>query len=175
MEKFKFVLLVLLTAATLLIVTGFSNSSNPLNSGNAGNDTANTGNQVNVTVNGDGFNHIQLNAADGAAYYSSYENLTYTSIVAKAGTDTLLILLSIAGKETGTFEWNDSEATSYLVIPNDGYTSYTSVNSGSTTITEFGGINGFVKGSFSGSVYKSETNEPVDIEGTFSIKRIEDK
>jgi len=33
-------------------------------------------------------------------------------------------------------------------------------------------LDDYVKGSFSGSVYESETNDPVDIDGTFLIKEL---
>jgi len=86
-----------------------------------------------------------------------------------------MILLATTGKETGTFKWNDSEAISYLIVASeDGYQSYVSINSGKTVITEYGNVNGFVKGTFSGSVF-NENNHPVDIDGSFSIKRIKDQ
>jgi hypothetical protein len=69
--------------------------------------------------------------------------------------------------------WTDTEAISYLIVGgDDGYIPYVSVNSGSTIITEYGNIDDYVKGSFSGSVYESETNDPVDIDGTFLIKEL---
>lgn len=178
MEKFKFILLVLLTAVTLLIVSGCSKDSkdsNPIVPDINNGTNNNTGNQATIKINGDVFQNVQLKANDGASYYSPEENSTFTSIVAKAGTDTLLVLLGTAGKSTGTFNWNDTEAIAYLIIPGNEYATYVSVNSGSTTITEFGNVNSYVKGTFAGSLYKAETNEPVDIEGTFSIKRIEDQ
>ena len=180
MEKLKLVFLVLLTAATLVIVSGCSKNSkgsnpfDPVDGGN--NEGGNTGSQASVTINGEQFDNIHLNVSGGASYYLSDENSTYTSIVGRTGSDSLLILLAFTGKGTGTFEWNDSDAISYLIIPqSDKYITYVSINSGSTTITEYGKVNEYVKGNFSGSVYDSETNEPVDITGTFSIKRIEDR
>lgn len=178
MEKIKFLLIVLLTAATIVIVSGCSKdskSSNPLNPGN-GNLGNNNGNQVSVKINGDGFDNISLNVNEGAAYYSTDENATYTSIVIKTNSDTLMILLAASGKQTGEYEWNDIDGAAFLInARSDGYIAYSSSNSGSTNITEYGEVNGFVKGNFAGSVYESIGGESVDIEGTFSIKRIADQ
>lgn len=181
MEKFNFFFLVLLTAASIVIVSGCSKdskSSNPLipgNGGNNGNNGNGNGSQASVFINGDGFDLLQLTANDGASYYSTEENSTYTSIVVKAGADTVLILLATSGRQTGTFSWNESEAISYLIVTGDEYIPYVSANSGKTTISEYGNVNGYIKGTFSGSVYKSETNDPVDIDGSFSIKIIADQ
>jgi len=78
MERVKFFLLVLLTAATLVIVSGCSKdskNSNPLVPGNGNNngDPGSSGNQASVFVNGEGFDLLQLTSKEGAAYYSPEE------------------------------------------------------------------------------------------------------
>jgi|GEM_PF-5507946 len=180
MEKIKFILLILLTSASIVIVSGCSKdskNSNPVTPGNSGGN-GNPGNvesQASVFVNGEGFDLLQLNTKEGAAYYSPVNNSTYTSIVVRTGSDTLMILLATRGKETGTFKWNDSDAISYLIVASEnGYKSYVSVNSGETKITEYGSVNGLIKGTFSGSVF-NDNNNPVDIDGSFAIKRIKDQ
>jgi hypothetical protein len=143
--------LILLTAASIIIVIGCSKDSknnNPLNPGSGDdNENENSGNQASVFINGDGFDLLQLYPTEGAAYYSPEENSTYSSIIAKTGTDTLLTLLATTDKEKGIFNWDNSEAISYLIVTrSDGYISYVSVNSGKTTITEYGDVNGYIKG-----------------------------
>lgn len=179
MNKVRFLIMILLTAASIVIVAGCSkdkNDNNPITPGGGNTGNGSNGSQASVFINGEGFNLLQLIAKDGAAYYSADDNATYTSIVTKSGSDTLMVLLATKGKAKGEYNWNDSEGISYLIIANDDeYISYVSINSGITTITEYGEVNGYVKGTFSGSVYKDANGDPVDIDGSFSIKRIADQ
>lgn len=178
MEKIKFILLVLLTAATLVIVSSCSkdSSGNPLEpEGNNGKGN-NSGSQASVTLNGDGFNNEKITAFDGAVYYDRENDATYLSITAKAGSDTAIVLLAFASDKTGTFLWDNEEGVAYLILASQSKViGYVSSNSGSVTITEYGAVNQYVKGRFEGVVYQDNTNIELTLSGTFSVKRISDQ
>ena len=91
----------------------------------------------------------------------------------------------VEGKTTGTYAWDNSlnarvNSCQVLVWDNNQEVSYLhyvfgEAASGTTVITEFGNVGGRIEGTFSGTLYNSDTDAPVAItNGKFSVVRKED-
>jgi hypothetical protein len=169
MDKIKFVLLFLLTAAALLIVTGSSKDTSGY-SLPSGED--NMVNRASVILNGSSFNNIHFNTTDVKAYYAAVSNITNFSITAKSGSDSIVIFIAFYGNQTGSFQWDNETGVVYLITGgSSGTAGYMSDNSGTVTIEEYGIAGNVIKGSFSGKVYEGNTNDEVTLSGSFSVKR----
>lgn len=134
-----------------------------------------------ITLNGDGFNNLVLNVSGNTAAYGAYimqEQATWIILDGMNGQDSVRVVVTAGGKQTGTFTWvqmseNMPNNAVGIVIGSKRLASQP--NSGSTIITAFGNEGGAINGSFSGKMLSIGTGNQVDVSATFSAYRYPDE
>lgn len=180
-----FVSCLAIIAAALFIISGCKkddNFTNPFTG--TGSITFNGTAIGNTGTRTDTMNYVNRTAsvifANG--YYSKKEGIT-TLVLSAAfphykedGThyyDSVYVSLSCKGSGTGTYNWTDRNgnfASVYFIRHN---TFSFSQSTGSTTISNYGAVNGKIDGSFQGVVIGSN-NDTLNISGNFSANRMVD-
>jgi hypothetical protein len=164
MKKIKFYLLTLVIGSALII--GGCGDDNPVDPGPGG--TTASGN---FTLNGGGYDNQTINITAGGAEYDPAENRTGVALYGVAGNDTTTVVLIFPGNQTGTFNFDidSSFAAFYTNLAN-----YYISSEGSTTITTYGSVGNNISGTFSHTVSNVNLTDNIEINGTFSARRIPD-
>lgn len=130
--------------------------------------------EVTFTVNGGAYSNKSFTIqGNSAAVYDPNEKLTGITFAGKEGTKNISCTIGWGGTSTGTRSWgtNNPHDSASVEFMDDTYI-YSS-EQGTLTITEFGAVGGYVKGTFSGSFSLFLSGQTVTVtNGKFTAKRI---
>ncbi|MDI6767779.1 MAG: hypothetical protein QME52_13240 [Bacteroidota bacterium] len=148
-----------------------SSSPGPDNGTNVGLATAS------LIINGSGYINRTFSFSVATGVHSPVENETGIAAGLSSGTDSVALVIVFPGNQTGTFGWSDTTVVGLFVYGTGGiqktFTSYD--GSGSTTVSSFGAVGGFISGTFSGKLIGGtppNTTDTVTVSnGSFSAKR----
>ena len=161
MKQFKNILYVSLVLFGFLLISCSDDDSSPT--------TPTATFKFTCTLNGGGWNNETISFTTGAgSIYSPDENLTSINFSGTGNSDAGAI--KFAGNKTGTFAIeNDSNDVAVSITGRESL----ELETGTITVTYYGGVGGEVKGTFSGTSINSSTNTTVQVtNGSFSGKRV---
>lgn len=119
------------------------------------------------------FGSQQLTFTNGGGYAIN-NDISYVQFTKAEEGDTLLFLMIFNGKTTGNQTWDSSGDTGVLLYQfgTSGVFTFSSSN-GSTNITAYNNVGGFISGTFNGKL-TDQNNSLVNVNGTFSVQRSSD-
>lgn len=160
-HKMKFALII------LVVIIGFiscsKKSDNPVAPG--GGQTT----ELKLT-----FGTQQITFNQGAGGYAINEDVSYVQFTKSEAGDTLLFIMLFAGKATGNQNWDVTNDLGPVLIQYgaSGIVAYTPIN-GSTSITAYGNVGGYISGTFTGQL-EDPSGSSMNVNGNFSVQRIAD-
>lgn len=142
-------------------------------------DGVNTGlGSAGFTVNGGGYNNRTFSFSVASGGFNPDENLTVIGAILSSSTDSVYLAITFPGNQTGTFTWSDSAGICFWYYGADTVHKYFCFydSSGSTTVSSYGVVGGYISGTFSGKLIGGTipytTLDTVTISnGSFSAKR----
>lgn len=120
------------------------------------------------------FGSQQLTFTNGIGGYAINDDISYIQFTKAEAGDTLLFFMIFNGKTTGNQTWDSSGDTGVLLYQfgTSGVFIFSPSN-GSTNITAYGNVGGFISGTFNGQL-TDQNNSTVNVNGTFSVQRSSD-
>lgn len=163
MKTHKIHFVVVILVGIMGFISCSKKSDNPVAPG--GNQTT----ELKLTI---GTKQITFNQGTGG--YAVAENVSYIQFTTAEAGDTLLFIMIFAGKATGTQNWdvNNDQGAILIQYGASGTLIYSPLN-GSTSITAYGNVGGYISGTFTGQLQDSNGSS-VNVSGNFSVQRIAD-
>lgn len=120
------------------------------------------------------FGTQQITFNQGTGGYAVAENVSYVQFTKSEAGDTLLFIMLFAGKATGNQNWDVNNDLGPVLIQYvaSGIIAYTPI-SGSTNITAYGNVGGYISGTFNGQL-QDQSGSSMNVNGNFSVQRIAD-
>uniref|UniRef100_A0A832DHK9 Uncharacterized protein n=1 Tax=Ignavibacterium album TaxID=591197 RepID=A0A832DHK9_9BACT len=116
----------------------------------------------------------QITFNQGIGGYAINENVSYVQFTKAESGDTLLFIMIFDGKATGNQNWNVNNDLGVILFQYgaSGTIIFSPLN-GSTNITAYGNVGGYISGTFTGQL-QDQNGSSVNINGNFSVQRSAD-
>ena len=171
MKKFNRSQSVLFLALLMALTTFYSCSkddNNPVDPNNVTNSAAS------LTLNGAGYTNKAATLGNGLGGYSLPDTMTVLQFSGKVDNDSLYLGIIFKANHTGTFNWdNDNGAIIYRTTSTGDFLYY-GISQGSTTVSNYGSVNGKIEGTINGKLIEQSSLAELNISGSFSALRIPD-